>query len=649
MAIEDYFEGASQKYGQLAGSLLAGRRREDKKRAERALIASAILSGFGALQNNQKRKIIDATEDLRERYDISTLGRKEMYLNADAVNNRETLRNYNNAPDQTIQELTDKYYDESNFAKTNNLTVGTRALITDENIKQADQAFYDQQKEKANTFISNIKENPLYSASSFEDYNEAYYNEYKAALAQIEDDPTKTSILRAAVNKIFPKAFDQKEAELEHAFKTATELRQQQERRTSDFAIPRGQIYSKAEALDQMRTFIETNNINDELGLKMLESLDSQPDHIGLTKNQIFSRALSTTVVNSQFLPQAEKEFKTIMEKFDLTFAARNNISVAEIDKSSPEYIRAKESELDKYLGVPEEIIGLRQLFTERDRIKETPEPDRTERDKQTLQYIRTRIEDITRPQYEEYANQAVVKANFELGSDPEIAAVLFAQYQELGKISDDSSFEQFRIVYLADIYNRNVELFDPETGNLSLVNEIQQTMEPEPSTAEAETTDVVEDVVDQYQFSDADLRGDPTEPSLLDKDTPQVREDLTRDEIALIVTHNDEYGALPLDTLQNLFRSMDEGEVQALLELSQRQEDFSDKRAENLEFVKSTASEIWRAIKDDWQKEQDVNRTIRNLSPDLQDQFEELVKLGNNKREALDILFGTGTLLAQE
>ena len=30
------------------------------------------------------------------------------------------------------------------IAKTNNLTVGTRALITDENIKQADQAFYDQ-------------------------------------------------------------------------------------------------------------------------------------------------------------------------------------------------------------------------------------------------------------------------------------------------------------------------------------------------------------------------------------------------------------------------------------------------------------------------------------------------------------------------
>ena len=39
MAIEDYFKGSSQAYGQLAGSLLAGRRKEDKKEAKRALLA----------------------------------------------------------------------------------------------------------------------------------------------------------------------------------------------------------------------------------------------------------------------------------------------------------------------------------------------------------------------------------------------------------------------------------------------------------------------------------------------------------------------------------------------------------------------------------------------------------------------------------
>ena len=48
MAIEDYFKGSSQAYGQLAGSLLAGRRKEDKKEAKRALIASTVMASFGA-------------------------------------------------------------------------------------------------------------------------------------------------------------------------------------------------------------------------------------------------------------------------------------------------------------------------------------------------------------------------------------------------------------------------------------------------------------------------------------------------------------------------------------------------------------------------------------------------------------------------
>ena len=161
------------------------------------------------------------------------------------------------------------------------------------------------------------------------------------------------------------------------------------------------------------------------------------------------------------------------------------------------------------------------------------------------------------------------------------------------------------------------------------------------------DTTDVVE--AETTVVEDSDLIGDLPEQSLLDKDTPQVREDLTRDEIALIATHNDEYGALPLDTLQNLFRSMDEGEVQALLDLAQRQEDFSDKRAKDWEFVKSTSSKFSRAIKDDWQREQDVNRTIRTLSSDLRNQLEILLDMGKTKREALDILFETRTLFAQE
>ena len=68
MAIEDYFKGSSQAYGQLAGSLLAGRRKEDKKQAKKALLASVVMNTFGALQNQQKQSIIDGANDVREKY-----------------------------------------------------------------------------------------------------------------------------------------------------------------------------------------------------------------------------------------------------------------------------------------------------------------------------------------------------------------------------------------------------------------------------------------------------------------------------------------------------------------------------------------------------------------------------------------------------
>ena len=87
MAIEDYFKGSSQAYGQLAGSLLAGRRKEDKKEAKRALIASTVMASFGALQKQQKQSIIDGANDVKEQYsDIFNQNKQEFEAYSDERN-----------------------------------------------------------------------------------------------------------------------------------------------------------------------------------------------------------------------------------------------------------------------------------------------------------------------------------------------------------------------------------------------------------------------------------------------------------------------------------------------------------------------------------------------------------------------------------
>ena len=79
MAIEDYFKGSSQTYGQIAGSLLAGRTKEDKKQAKKALLASVVMNTFGALQNQQKQSIIDASDDVKDKYQDIFDNNEEIY------------------------------------------------------------------------------------------------------------------------------------------------------------------------------------------------------------------------------------------------------------------------------------------------------------------------------------------------------------------------------------------------------------------------------------------------------------------------------------------------------------------------------------------------------------------------------------------
>ena len=66
MAQEDYLSGSQ--FGQVAGSLLAGRRKRDKKEFKKALLATIVFESFGALQKQQKQKIVDGAAAIKEEH-----------------------------------------------------------------------------------------------------------------------------------------------------------------------------------------------------------------------------------------------------------------------------------------------------------------------------------------------------------------------------------------------------------------------------------------------------------------------------------------------------------------------------------------------------------------------------------------------------
>jgi len=203
MAIEDYFKGSSQAYGQLAGSLLAGRRKEDKKEAKRALIASTVMASFGALQNQQKQTIIDGANDVREKYDdIFNLNKSEFEAYSDE---RALLKKYNNP------QTRESFLNEEVAKIINNTDEATAARVTwndidnepDEELRKSMYAAHNSEKQKLVDRMEKLKLDPRATTKTFTQYNQRATDEYRAALALVEDDPTKKGLIRAAWNRIF--------------------------------------------------------------------------------------------------------------------------------------------------------------------------------------------------------------------------------------------------------------------------------------------------------------------------------------------------------------------------------------------------------------------------------------------------------------
>jgi len=205
MAIEDYFKGSSQAYGQLAGSLLAGRRKEDKKEAKRALLASVVMNTFGALQNRQKQNIIDGANDVKEQYaDIFNQNKEEYNAYSDERNRL-----------QMYQKQGNNYLNQEAAARVNSSDAAIEMGVTFENrrnepleVRQKLMEAFNAQKNAIKAELEALKQDPRATSKTFSSFNQRAVDEYRAALSLVEDDPTKKGVLREAFNNIFGTAKD---------------------------------------------------------------------------------------------------------------------------------------------------------------------------------------------------------------------------------------------------------------------------------------------------------------------------------------------------------------------------------------------------------------------------------------------------------
>ena len=229
MAIEDYFKGSSQAYGQLAGSLLAGRRKEDKKEAKRALLASVVMNTFGALQNQQKQSIIDSSNDVKDKYQDIFDNNQEIYNKKSQA--RADYLSYKENPDAYIEKKAAELFNQDLELQaqlgTNPYSRISKADLTPESYESA-MSLLDEKRKEAKDYIEVQAGNAAVTTQTFTKFNQAAKEEYQAALAAVEDDPYKQGLIKSAFSKIFGVG-EQKKMELLKALEDAKTKRVQQE------------------------------------------------------------------------------------------------------------------------------------------------------------------------------------------------------------------------------------------------------------------------------------------------------------------------------------------------------------------------------------------------------------------------------------
>jgi len=194
----DYLSGSE--FGQVAGALLARRDKQDKKEAKRALLASAVLEGLGALQRNQKQGVIDSINETNEKYsDVFSTNRAEFDSYADE---RAEVEEYEK--NKTVY-LNNKTIE---FINSTNEVLAARVKWEDVDnqpieLRDAMYAAFNKHKEELQNKMEALAKDPRVTSVSFEQFNKLAKEEYLTAINLIKNDPTKKSLIAAAWNRIF--------------------------------------------------------------------------------------------------------------------------------------------------------------------------------------------------------------------------------------------------------------------------------------------------------------------------------------------------------------------------------------------------------------------------------------------------------------
>lgn len=227
---DNYLSGSQ--FGNVAGALLARKRKVDKDQARKAIFASAIFETIGALQRKQQTNLNTDIENINTQFqDIFVNNREEWdgsKVNRQAIEEADRIGEeayLNKRVNENIDYLLEGF--GVSWDQKNNQS---------EEVQDKMMAIYNKQRKREKEILDLLKQNPVNTYNSFSQFNKAAKNEYLAALNAVKDDPTRKGLLAAAFNRIFRTEKDAEgnltstnaqKIELENSLETANRERQE--------------------------------------------------------------------------------------------------------------------------------------------------------------------------------------------------------------------------------------------------------------------------------------------------------------------------------------------------------------------------------------------------------------------------------------
>ena len=272
--MSNYLEDSN--FGRVATSLLS-----QGKKSKRQQFVAGLLGGFlKGQQRKLKKDLNEFFNNLKLEYDTIFTNNKNKYQLASQ--DRADYQNYLRNPEEykRLKGIELFNADPSILASGKNFSdIGS----LDPDSKAKAQNLYNKYQEEAEKEIKNLALSPEISMATYEQYNKAAMDSYKAKYAALSNDPAKQNLLNAAFAKLFPNMFAQERMEYEVAIDNAEAAKVAQNKLSVNY-VKSPEELEKAENQDKLNvlnTVAQENN---------LQSFYTTEERLKLDKDALTSR-----------------------------------------------------------------------------------------------------------------------------------------------------------------------------------------------------------------------------------------------------------------------------------------------------------------------------------------------------------------------